>query len=438
MNERKSMRIENGQLIIGDIPATELREKFGTPLYVLDEQYIREVSKAFKNGIQNGYNGGKTAVAFASKSLSNIAVMKITSSEGLYTDVVSGGEIFIALNSGVDPKKMVFHGNNKTEEEIEMAIKNGVGHIVLDSFLEIERLQKFAEKNDAVQNVLIRTNPLVEAHTHSAVQTAKADSKFGIIVGDEVKKAIAKIDGCSNLHFAGLHSHIGSQIFDYSAFEMAIDVMTKFVAELDSEGTKVDVLNIGGGFGVYYTDEDPKFSAKRYEFTAKNLAMMVAESFEKLNVEKPMLMIEPGRAIVGEAGVTLYTVGTIKDLGVRKYVAVDGGMFENPRYALYKSKYSAIIANKATEPLDDNVSICGKCCESGDLIGVDMPLQKSEIGDLVAVFTTGAYNYSMASNYNVNPIPPMVLVNGDKAEYIVKPQTYEDIIRLNNVASWLK
>jgi len=438
MNTRETLKIENGQLIIGGVSTVELREKFGTPLYVLDESYIREVSRAFVSGLKEGYGEGEIAVAYASKALCNTAVLKITSSEGLYTDVVSGGELFTALKAGVEPSKIIMHGNNKTDSELKMALENEIGYIVVDSFCEIERLNKFASEASKKPAVLLRVNPLVTAHTHEAVQTAKADSKFGIVIGDEAEKAIKIMVDAENLEFMGIHCHIGSQIFDYSAYESSVATMTEFVKRLSDDGIEIKVLNMGGGFGVFYAGDDPMFTPRRYAHTVKNLAIIVAKALSEYGLKKPMLIIEPGRAIVGEAGVTLYTVGTIKDLGVRKYIGVDGGMFDNPRFALYQSEYSAIIANKASEPFSDNVSICGKCCESGDLIGVDIKLQNAELDDIVAVFTTGAYNYSMASNYNLNAVPPMVLVKDGKADYIVKPQTFEDMIRNNCFASWQK
>ncbi|HKL93739.1 MAG TPA: diaminopimelate decarboxylase [Clostridia bacterium] len=437
MNTRDTLKVENGQLVIGGVSATELREKFGTPLYVLDEAYIREVSRAFLDGLKEGY-GENVAVAYASKALCNIAVLKITSSEGLYTDIVSGGELYTALKAGVQPEKMVMHGNNKTDAELKMAVENSVGYIVVDSFNEIEKLDKIAKDLGKKPNVLLRVNPLVTAHTHEAVQTAKADSKFGIVIGDEAERAIRLMIEAENLEFVGIHCHIGSQIFDYSAYEMAVEAMTSFIKRLLDDGIEIKVLNVGGGFGVFYAGSDPMFTPRRYAYTVKNLAMLVSESLKKQGIPKPMLMIEPGRSIVAEAGITLYTVGTIKDLGVRKYIGIDGGMFDNPRYALYQSVYSAIVANKADEPFAEKVSICGKCCESGDLIGVDISLQKAELNDIVAVFSTGAYNYSMSSNYNLNAVPPMVLVKDGKADYIVKPQTYDDIIRNNCLANWQK
>lgn len=437
MNTRETLKIVNGELEIGGISAVKLASMFGTPLYVMDEFYIREVSRSFLVGLKSGY-GQNAAVAYASKALCNIAILKITSSEGLYTDVVSGGELYAAKQAEIDPNHIIFHGNNKTDCELNDALNFGVGFIVVDSFDEIAKLSRISKKLNKKARVLVRVNPLVTAHTHEAVQTAKEDSKFGITIGDEAQRAIVEICNDDAFEFLGIHCHIGSQIFDYSSYELAINVMTAFIKRLSDQNIKVKTLNMGGGFGVFYDDCDPMFTAKRYAYTAKNLALLIAKSLQNLGLEKPQLIIEPGRAIVGEAGVTLYTVGTVKDLGIVKYIGIDGGMFENPRYALYRSKYSAIVANKADKPYEDEVSICGKCCESGDLIGTNIKLQKAEVGDIVAVFSTGAYNYSMSSNYNLNVVPPMVLVKDGKADYIVKPQTYEDLLRLNTLTPWLE
>jgi diaminopimelate decarboxylase len=437
MNTRDTLYVKDQQLIIGGIAAEELAKKFGTPLYVLDEDYIRKVSRAFLEGLKSGYGQDNVAVTYASKALCTTAVLKITSSEGLYTDVVSGGELYAAQCAGVNPEHVIFHGNNKTDGELTAALSWGVGYIVVDSFCEIDRLKRLCGELNKKARVLLRVNPLVTAHTHEAVQTAKADSKFGIAIGDDAQHAVELLASDDRLEFLGLHCHIGSQIFDYSAYKMAITVMTDFLRRLSDAGITVGVLNMGGGFGVYYTDDDPQFTPNRYSYTVKNLAMLIAEAIDGFNLKRPKLIIEPGRAIVGEAGITLYTVGTVKDLGIRKYIGIDGGMFDNPRFALYRSVYSAVVANKASLPADDTVSICGKCCESGDLIGVDMKLQKAEIGDIIAVFTTGAYNYSMASNYNLNAVPPMVLVKDGRAEYIVKPQTNEDLLRNNRMPCWL-
>lgn len=436
MNLRDTLCIKNGRLNIGGCDTVELAKKFGTPLYVLDEAYVREVMRAYKDGLSDY---GKFAVAYASKALSCLALYQIVNEEGLWTDVVSGGELYATQQAGVDPKHIIMHGNNKTPKEMKEGVSIGVGHIVVDGIDEIDRLDKIAGELGKKATVLIRVNPLVEAHTHAAVQTARPDSKFGVIIGEEAKNAIKRIVSKENLIFDGLHCHIGSQIFDYSAFELAVDAMIGFIADLNKENIKVNTLNMGGGYGIYYSGDDPLFTPSRYAHTVRNLALLVEKSTKKFGIEKPFLIIEPGRSIVGEAGITLYTVGTLKEIkGIRKYVAIDGGMFENPRFALYEAKYTAINASKADKPFTQKVAICGKCCESGDMIGIDIPLQDTEVGDIVAVFSTGAYNYSMASNYNMNAIPPMVMVKDGKADYIIKPQTYDDLIRNNTLPKWFK
>ena len=276
-------------------------------------------------------------------------------------------------------------------------------------------------------------NPGVEAHTHSYIQTAKVDSKFGFsIKSGAAEKAIKDVASRSNLKFSGVHCHIGSQIFDRSAFALAVDVMTDFIKQLQEDGITVDVLNLGGGFGVHYTEEDPKYNVGEYCDYVKLLTQTLSDCVERKKIKKPVFIIEPGRAIVGEAGVTLYSVGAIKDIeGVRKYVAIDGGMTDNIRPALYEAKYEAVLANRANDKPEEVVTIAGKCCESGDIIIKDIKLPKAKRGDLLAVFTTGAYCYSMASNYNRNVIPPVVFVRGGKSGYAVRPQTYEDLARLD-------
>lgn len=436
MNLRDTLCIKDGRLNIGGCDCVELANKYGTPLYVLDEEYVRQVMRAYVEGLSDY---GKYAVAYASKALSCLALYNIVKEEGLWTDVVSGGELYATQKAGVNPSHIVMHGNNKTPKEMKEGVEIGVGHIVVDGIDEIDRLDKIAGETGKKATVLIRVNPLVEAHTHAAVQTARPDSKFGVIIGEEATNAIKTILEKKNLIFDGLHCHIGSQIFDYSAFELAVDTMVEFIASLNKQGIKVNTLNMGGGFGIYYAGDDPLFTPTRYAHTVRNLAMLLEKSISKHGIEKPFLIIEPGRSIVGEAGITLYTVGTIKEIkGIRKYVAIDGGMFENPRYALYQSKYTAINASKADKPFTQNVAICGKCCESGDMIGIDIPLQDTQVGDTLAVFSTGAYNYSMASNYNMNAVPPMVIVKDGKSDYIVKPQTYDDLIRNNTLPEWLK
>ena len=424
---------ESGRLEIGGCDCAALAEKYGTPLYIMDEDYIRSVCRAFRQTIAQTYGAGK--MAYASKAFSCKAIYNVMKQEGTCIDVVSGGEIYTASTAGFDMSKAFFHGNNKTDAELDLAMRAGVGTIVVDAADDAERINEYAKKYGKVQKVLVRVNPGVEAHTHSYIQTAKVDSKFGFAIkSGAAEAAVRQAAGMSNLKFAGVHCHIGSQIFDRSAFALAVDVMTDFIKKLQEDGISVDVLNLGGGFGVHYTEEDPKYNVREYCDYVKLLTQTLSDCVERKGIKKPEFIIEPGRAIVGEAGVTLYTVGAIKDIpGVRKYVAIDGGMTDNIRPALYEAKYEAVLANRANEKPEEVVTIAGKCCESGDIIIKDIALPKVRRGDLLAVFTTGAYCYSMASNYNRNTIPPVVFVRGGKSGYAVRPQTYEDLTRLDAI-----
>ena len=435
MNTRDTLFVKDNDLYMGGFKATDLAAKFGTPLYVMDAAYIAEVADAFVSAMKTYGEGG---VAFANKAFATVATAKLAAKHGLWFDVVSGGELYLVKQAGVDMKKVLFHGNNKTPREIDEGIAAGVGYFVIDSFNEIELLDKKAAEAGAPQDVLVRINPLVTAHTYEAVVTAAPGSKFGFAVDGDAFETVKDIVSRKGLRFRGLHVHIGSQIYDHSSYDRAVEVITAFMRRLADEGIETDILDMGGGYGIYYTEKDPHFTPRRYAYTVENIGRKVAECAEKEGIKKPFLIVEPGRSIVGEAGVTLYTVGAIKDFpGIRKYVAVDGGMFENPRYALYESEYSAVVANRAGEPATETVTLAGKCCESGDIVAKDIPLQHAETGDIVAVFSTGAYNYSMASNYNLNAVPPVVLVDGDRADYIVRPQTYEDLLRNNEVPDWM-
>lgn len=430
MNYRDTMNVnEKGHLQIGGVDAVDLVAKYGTPLYVMDESYIRSVCRAFRETVENTY--GEGGVAYASKAFSCKAIYEIAKQENMYIDVVSGGEIYTANFVGFDMKKAYFHGNNKLVSEIRLALEVGIGTFVVDSFDEIDLLDGICAEKGIIQKVLIRVNPGVEAHTHSFIQTAKVDSKFGFgVKNGYADTAVDKIKEKKNLRFAGLHCHIGSQIFDKQAFALAVDVVTDYVVKLKERGIVVDELNFGGGFGVYYSGDDPKYDVKEYCDYVALLTSSLKAAVEKKSIKKPFFMIEPGRSIVGEAGVTLYSVGAIKDIkGIRKYLAVDGGMTDNIRPALYDAKYDAVLANRANEKATEVVSVAGKCCESGDIILKDIALPQAERGDILAVFTTGAYNYSMSSNYNRNFIPPVVFVKEGKSAYAVRPQTYEDIVR---------
>ncbi len=441
MNIRETLKIDgNGHLEIGGADCTDLAAKFGTPLYVFDEAHIRNMMRIYRDTIEKEYDGNGL-VLYASKAFSCEAVYAIAKQERIGVDVVSGGELYTAMQAGFPADKIYMHGNNKLPRELSYALDCGVGTIVVDSYSEADLLDEMAERRGLIQNVLIRINPGVEAHTHAYVQTATPDSKFGFSVANGAALEITKsILSKRNLRLKGYHCHIGSQIFEKQSFVLAAQKCLRFIADVKKEiAYEAETLNLGGGFGIWYTDEDAKIPVEGYREYLNALIEEIKKDCDEYGLKRPYLLIEPGRSIVGEAGITLYTVGAVKEIpGIRKYVAIDGGMFDNPRYCLYQSKYTAILANRANEQPCELVSVAGKCCESGDLIGVNMNLPKVKTGDLLAVLSTGAYNYSMASNYNRNFIPPAILVQDGRADYIVKPQTYEDLVRNDVIPDRLK
>lgn len=441
MNERNTLKInEKGHLEIGGCDSIDLAKRFGTPLYVFDEAYIRKMMRTYVASLKDNYDANGI-VLYASKAFSCKAIYKIAQSEGVGVDVVSGGELYTALSAGFPADKIYMHGNNKTPEELEYAVDSGVGIIVVDSYLEADRLDKLCGERGIKQSVLIRINPGVEAHTHAYVQTATPDSKFGFSIANGTAEDITRyVLSKNNLLLKGFHCHIGSQIFEKQSFVLAAQKMMNFIALIAKKiGYTASILNIGGGFGIYYTDEDPKLNENDYAEYLKALCDEIKKQASDLNIAPPYIALEPGRSIVGEAGVTLYTAGAIKDIpGVKKYIAVDGGMFDNPRYALYQSKYTVVAAGNMNAPCNNKVTISGKCCESGDIIAVNVPLPEVESGDIIAVLSTGAYNYSMASNYNRNAIPQAIIVNDGVAETIIKKQSYEDIARNDVIPDRLK
>lgn len=441
MNERETLRVnQEGHLEIGGADCVLLAKEFGTPLYVFDEAYIRTMMGVYRDAIKREY-GGNGLVLYASKAFSCEAMYAIANEEELGADVVSGGELYTAMQSGFPAEKIYFHGNNKLQGEITYALDRRIGCFVVDSVLEADFLAAEAEKRGIVQNVLLRINPGVEAHTHAFVQTATPDSKFGFSIHDgTAEKMVSYLLHKRHLNLLGYHSHIGSQIFEKQSFVLAVRKVLEFAAEIKKKYSyEPQELNMGGGFGIWYTDDDAKIPAEGYCEYLSALIRSVKEGCKAYSLALPRILIEPGRSIVGEAGITLYTVGAIKEIPrLKKYVAVDGGMFDNPRYCLYQSKYTAVLANRAAEKPTELVSVAGKCCESGDLIGVNMNLPKAETGDIMAVLSTGAYNYSMASNYNRNLIPPAILVKNGKAEYIIRPQTYRDLVRFDVIPEYLR
>ncbi len=421
--------------MLGGCDATLLAEQFGTPLYVMEEDKIRSICKSYVSAI-NSYKGGGKAL-YAGKAFSTTAMCKIVQSEGLGLDVASAGELFVAINAGFDLKNVYMHGNNKTPDDLTMAVETGIGRIVIDSFSEIDILSSIAQKAGRVQDVSIRIKPGIEAHTHDYIKTGQVDSKFGFGIDDgQALKAVKRILVQKSLNLSGLHCHIGSQIFELTPFRDAVRVLLDFLLYIKSEtGFIIPELNFGGGYGIHYTADDKPLLP--HEYVQAMLSELTAACDEK-GVKPPAFVIEPGRSIVGEAGTTLYTVGNIKNIpDVRTYVSVDGGMADNIRPALYQAKYTCALANRMNEPDDCIVTIAGRTCESGDMLIWDASLPNVCIGDILAVFSTGAYNYSMASNYNKLPHPAVVLAKDGHAELMVRRQSFEDLVKNDMIPSWL-
>ncbi len=419
---------EQGHLTVGGMDTVELAKEYGTPLYIMDEGLIREHCRSFRESMDK-YYGGQGLVCYASKAFCCKAMCRIMLEEGLGLDVVSEGELYTALSVGFPAEKLCFHGNNKTDHELSYALENGVGRIIVDNIYELERLDRLAEKTGRTANIMYRIKPGIDAHTHNFIMTGQIDSKFGFALETgEAYEAVKKAIGCSHINLVGLHCHIGSQIFDIDPFVKAAEVMLTFIAKIKDElGFEVKELNLGGGFGIRYTEEDAPVGYDKY---MEKVSEKVKEVCAEKNVKLPFILIEPGRSIAAPAGITLYTVGGRKEIpNIRTYVSVDGGMGDNPRYALYQSKYDVEVANKANLPKTETVTVAGKCCETGDLIGEGMPIQPVEPGDILAVLATGAYNYSMSSNYNRIPKPPVVMIRDGKSRVVVKRETFEDIVR---------
>lgn len=417
-----------GHFTFGGADTTELAAEYGTPLYVMDENMVRKAVRRFMDSMEK-YYGGRGEVHYASKAFSCMEMCRIINSEGAGLDAVSIGELYTAVKAGFDVKKIGFHGNNKTDEELRYAVEVGVGHIIVDNISELERLEKIAAELGKKPSIMFRIKPGIDAHTHDFVKTGQIDSKFGFALETgEAFEAVKQAVTCSNVELTGLHCHIGSQIFDIAPFEEAARVMIGFISEIKNKlDYEIKGLNLGGGFGIKYLDSD---DPSPFETYMERVSKVVAVECERLGVAQPFIYIEPGRSIAAPAGITLYTVGARKEIpNIRTYVSVDGGMPDNPRYILYGSEYSALVANKANEERSEKVTIAGKCCESGDLIGENMPLQHAESGDIIAVLATGAYNYSMSSNYNRLQKPAVVFVKDGASRIAVKRETLDDIIR---------
>ena len=419
---------EKGNLTIGGADAVELAKRFGTPAYIIDENTVRANCREYLCAAKREF-GEDALPLYASKALCFTGMYKLAAEEGMGIDCVSGGELYTAKIAGFPAERIYFHGNNKTDADIRDAMDMGVGRFVVDNIEELYAVSTEAERRGIKQGILLRITPGIDPHTHKAVVTGNIDSKFGSAIAtgqamDIVKRALA----CDGVELIGLHCHIGSQIFDLEPFSDAADIMVRFIAQIKSEcAFEIKELNLGGGFGVKYTEYDREIS---YSSAIADIARIVRSFCEAHSIAIPRVILEPGRSLVAAAGATLYTVGSVKEIpDFRNYVSVDGGMPDNPRYALYQSQYTALIANKAALPRDYRATVAGRCCESGDLLGENMELQRPERGDILAVLVTGAYNYSMASNYNRIPRPPVIMIKDGEARVAVKRETYEDIIR---------
>lgn len=410
---------EVGHLEIGGCDAVELAREFGTPAYVYAADDIRERARAFTGALAaRGVDG---EILFASKAAPITAIYELCREEGLGVDVASGGELHTALRAGFDPARIYMHGNNKSADELRLAFDAGVGCIVVDSLEEIALADSLLEREprgSTRQEVLIRLTPGIRPSTHSYVQTGQLDSKFGFGIEDgQAQRAVDAVTAAANLELAGFHAHIGSQIFELEPYVRAIEALAEFAAELEPR-----IIDVGGGLGIAYeTGEEPP-SIDEY-------VGVKVEGIRRLFGDGPRIVLEPGRSLVGSAGVTLYTVGTVKEIpGVRSYVAVDGGMSDNLRPMLYGARYEAVIADRAAAPASSRVTIAGKHCESGDVLVTDALLADPRPGDVLATPATGAYGYAMANNYNGVPRPPVILCSGGDARVVVRRETYDDLI----------
>ena len=421
---------EDGHLYFAGQDTVDLAEKYGTPLYLMDEDKIRENCRKYIEAFRKHF-GENAYPLYAGKANSFVGRYSIVMEEGMGIDVVSSGELFTAAKGGFDLSKAYFHGNNKTDEDISYGMEMGIGYFIVDNEDELDEVDLEAGRRGILQKILLRITPGIDPHTYEAISTGKVDSKFGNAIEtgqaeDIAIKALAK----KNVELMGFHCHVGSQVFEEDVFERTAEIMLDFVSLMEKEhGFKTKELNLGGGYGVRYTEKDPLIHV---EGKLESVAKTIDEACERLGIERPDIRMEPGRSIVADAGMTLYKVGGVKRIpGYRNYVSVDGGMPDNPRYALYKANYTCISANKAGEIAEMECSLVGRCCESGDIIQEDIKMPESiGRGDYIAVCTTGAYNYSMASNYNRIPRPPIVMLKGVNESYVaVKRESFEDLVR---------
>ena len=423
-----------GNLEIGGCNTIKLAKKYGTPLYVLDEQTLRKICREYKDAFKS-YD--KVNMMYASKALCTSAVAKILAEEGFGFDTVSAGEIYTVQNAGVDMTKVIFNGNNKSFDELNFAVKSNIGRVSVDNFFELSLLDKIAKSYNKTVNVFLRVTPGIECHTHEYIQTGHLESKFGFDLTQTDEAVELILNKYKNLNLCGLHAHIGSQIFETTVYYDEMEILVKELARLNEKfGINLNEINAGGGLGVKYTENDNPPSVNEI---ADKILTGLKRSIEKYDIEPPVLFLEPGRSIVSAAGVTLYTLGSSKQVpNGKKYFAIDGGMADNPRPSMYNAQYFAQIANKPEDKEVEEVTIAGRFCESGDILIKNIKLPKIEEGDILCVYNTGAYNYSMASNYNRVQKPAMVLVNNGQSDLIIKRETLDDIISHDLIPDRLK
>lgn len=420
-----NLKVEDSKLKIHSFTMEELKEKYKTPLYIIDEDYLKERIKIYKeNFVSEKF---ETNIVYASKALLNICMANICQDEGIFMDAVSGGEIYTIHRSNMDMKKVYFHGNNKLRKELELAVDTGVGTIVIDNETEITRLEQILQEKEKTARVLLRVNPGIDAHTHEYITTSKNDSKFGLsIFSEDIFDIINRIDSSEHLEFEGIHAHIGSQVFREESFFDEGRTMIDFAKEIVDRGVAISELNLGGGFGVYYAEGDTPFELDG--FLVRYIEFL-EEYLEEKDLDIDLITIEPGRSLIANAGHTLYTVDTMKKTyGGKNFLFVDGGMTDNIRPALYGAVYEGALTDKIGDKKTTEYTIAGKCCESGDVIIDSIVLPQAEEGDLFLVSSTGAYGYSMASNYNRIERPAMISVTKNNTKEIVKRESYEDLI----------
>lgn len=416
-----------GHLTFAGQDTLELAEKYGTPLYLIDEEKVREKMRTYVKAMKD-YFGESSMPLYASKALCFKKIYSIAAEENMGVDVVSPGELYTALQSNFPMENVYFHGNNKTDSDIRFAIESKIGYFICDNLDELDAIDKTANEYGLVQKILLRLTPGIDPHTHVKISTGRVDSKFGIAIETgQAETAIKTALDKKNIELCGYHCHIGSQTFGIKPFVDGAEIMLKFIAHIkDSLGYEAQILNLGGGMGVRYIEDHPEID---YSKNIKGIADMMKDKCAELGINLPIVLMEPGRSVVADAGMTLYTVGSTKEIpGYKNYVSIDGGMTDNPRYTLYESPYTIMLANKAKESSEKEYTVGGRCCESGDLIQENVMLPTAKKGDILAVMTTGAYNYSMASNYNRIPRPPIVMLNNGDSYVAVRRESYADLM----------